>query len=600
MATNAVTLKLLADTKGIREGINQTNDQLSGLQSGLSKTTSFVKNLAVGFVAFKAVGAITDSFKEAGKAVQEQEKLLAQTNAVLKSTGAAAGVTADGVLSLSDAIEKKSLIDAEQIQSAQNMLLTFTNVKNGVGAGNDIFNQATQTIADMSTALGQDTSASAVQLGKALNDPIKGVTALSKIGVSFTAEQKEQIKTLVESGDTMGAQKIILGELSKEFGGSAAAAGDTFAGKIKHLKDMWDGFVETLVKKALPIITKVADYIVTNVVPAIQTVAQWIGDNVVPALKDFGQWVQKNSTWLGALGSAFLTIGAAILAYQTYLSIVSGVTKAYIAIQTAFNAVMAINPFVLILVGIIALAAAFVYLWTHSETFRNIIIGVFDAVKNAVTAVKDWFVARFNDIVNFVRAVPGKITGFFSAIGSFFSNIWSGIKNGAVNGWNAVVGFVRGVPGMVMGAIGNLGSTLVNAGGDLLRGLWNGIQAVSGWLKNKIIGFFGRLVPGWVKDVFGINSPSKVFAEFGKYLTQGLAVGITDSSAMRQVRKATDSLSTSVTGAFGTPQLAMAGSGAGGTTVINQNFHVAPTADQASLGREIEKARQAWLRTNGR
>src|SRR5258708_1908746 len=61
------------------------------------------------------------------------------------------------------------------------------------------------------------------QLVKALNDPIHGVTSLMRVGVTFTAQQKEQIKTLVDTGHTMDAQKVILAELTKEFGGSAAA-----------------------------------------------------------------------------------------------------------------------------------------------------------------------------------------------------------------------------------------------------------------------------------------------------------------------------------------------------------------------------------------
>ena len=75
----------------------------------------------------------------------------------------------------------------------------------------------------MSPVLGTDASGSAIQLGKALNDPIKGITALTRVGVTFTEQQKDQITTLVESGKTIDAQKIILGELQKEFGGSAEA-----------------------------------------------------------------------------------------------------------------------------------------------------------------------------------------------------------------------------------------------------------------------------------------------------------------------------------------------------------------------------------------
>jgi phage-related minor tail protein len=109
----------------------------------------------------------------------------------------------------------------ELIINSQNVLLTFTKVRNEAGKGNDIFTQGTKAALNLSTALGTDLQASTIQVGKALNDPIKGVTALQRVGVSFTAAQKDQIAAMVKSGDTMGAQKLILGELSTEFGGAA-------------------------------------------------------------------------------------------------------------------------------------------------------------------------------------------------------------------------------------------------------------------------------------------------------------------------------------------------------------------------------------------
>jgi hypothetical protein len=83
---------------------------------------------------------------------------------------------------LATAVSKKAGIDDEAIQSGENLLLTFTNVGNEVGKGNDIFSQATQTMTDMSVALGTDMKSSAIQLGKALNDPVQGISALQRIG----------------------------------------------------------------------------------------------------------------------------------------------------------------------------------------------------------------------------------------------------------------------------------------------------------------------------------------------------------------------------------------------------------------------------------
>lgn len=205
------------------------------LKSGLFNT---VKGLAGPIIGIMALDKLFEFVKGGAADWGVLQAAVRQTNAVLTSTGGAAGISSDGISQLTETLSKKTATDQAVIRSGENMLLTFTNVKNGVGAGNDIFNQATGTILDMSKALGQDTKNSAIQLGKALNDPIKGVTALQRVGVTFTDQQKQQIKTMVASNDTMGAQKIILAELNKEFGGSAAAAATGGAKLSLTMKDL--------------------------------------------------------------------------------------------------------------------------------------------------------------------------------------------------------------------------------------------------------------------------------------------------------------------------------------------------------------------------
>jgi len=162
-----------------------------------------------------------------GDAITESRdaaKGLAQTEAAIKSTGGAANVTADEIVNLAGSLSKTTLYSDDSVQGLENLILTFTNVKNAAGEGNDIFTQTTKIALDMAAALGTDASGSAIQLGKALNDPTKGMAALTRAGVTFTKQQTEQIKTLQASGDLLGAQKIILAELTHEFGGSAEAA----------------------------------------------------------------------------------------------------------------------------------------------------------------------------------------------------------------------------------------------------------------------------------------------------------------------------------------------------------------------------------------
>jgi acid phosphatase family membrane protein YuiD len=219
-----------------------------------SQVGKLAKQAAGVFAGVFAAQKTFSFFKSSIAEGQEARKVAAQTAAVIKSTGGVANVTAASVDKLSTAISNKVGIDDEAIASAENLLLTFTNLRNEAGAGNDIFDQATKTLIDMGVALKTGPTGSAIQLGKALNDPTKGIVALTRVGVTFTAKQKEQIKTLQATGDILGAQKIILKELNTEFGGSAEAV----ATAEEKLSVTWSNVKEKIGTILLPALDKAA------------------------------------------------------------------------------------------------------------------------------------------------------------------------------------------------------------------------------------------------------------------------------------------------------------------------------------------------------
>lgn len=216
--------------KGDRTDLDSKQASLEGdVKSRMDRLSGFATKTGVAMTAMGA--SITGALGLSLAAWSEQENAVAQLDAVLKSTNGVAGITRESMLGLAKSLQETTTYSDETVVSAENFLLTFTNIKN------DVMPDAVKIVLDMSTAMGTDLKGSAIQVGKALQDPIKGVSALAEVGVNFTLQQQEQIKKLVETGHAMEAQKLILKELSTEFGGSAAAAAQTFSGQLAQLKN---------------------------------------------------------------------------------------------------------------------------------------------------------------------------------------------------------------------------------------------------------------------------------------------------------------------------------------------------------------------------
>lgn len=235
-----------------------------GVQGPLQTALAGISTAVVG----RKIG---EFFKGAFDEASQAAKVGAQTEAVLKSTGEAAGISAKHISDYAGELSDLAAVDDDVIQQGENVLLTFTQVRNEVGKGNNIFDQATKQALNMSVALGTDLQGSIIQVGKALNDPIAGITALSRVGVSFTEQQKAQIKTLQDSGNVLGAQKLILQELNKEFGGAAASQATSAA----RLQVAYGNLKESIGTALLPVVNGLAK--------ALQPVAEFLSENRIAA-----------------------------------------------------------------------------------------------------------------------------------------------------------------------------------------------------------------------------------------------------------------------------------------------------------------------------
>jgi len=221
-------------------GINKSKSAIKGYKSYLGVLGGGLKTAALGFTV--AAGAAVAAGIKMVQMAGIQEKAEAKLEAVLKATGNAAGFSAEELKNQASALQDVTTYGDESIISMQAVLATFKEVKG------DNFKDASEAILDMSTVLGTDLKSAAIQVGKALNDPIKGVSALSKSGVSFTEQQKRQIETLQRSNRMMEAQSVILKELRSEYGGAARREALTFAGQLDQIANIWGDVQEDIGK----------------------------------------------------------------------------------------------------------------------------------------------------------------------------------------------------------------------------------------------------------------------------------------------------------------------------------------------------------------
>lgn len=430
---------------------------------------------AFGNLATDAVYKLGQAFVGGFKDAAEYQQLAAKTAAVIESTGNAANISVKGIQGLASSLESLSGVDENLIINGQNVLATFTNVRNEAGKGNDIFDQATKAALNMSVAMGSDLQGANVQLGKALNDPIKGITALSRVGVSFTEQQKKQIAALVQSGDTMGAQKIILAELNKEFGGAAEAAGSGFAGAMARAKDAVSDAFRGLATALLPVLTKLAEIFVNNVMPALQQGASAFMDfmrpiieSLLPVLKTVGGVLQDLAARLfpplfeifKAIGGYYLAVFKGVLeGIQTgWAFIADALKKNEQPLQTATNffgklvdilgtVLKPILNWLGTFVGTV-LKVAFATLGFAISVvigFIGDVIKVANAFGTALGDLKDGAMNAFNSIKGFIGDLWDKFIGFKNQVAdiakTIFSPIldgWKNIINGIIRAWNGI------------------------------------------------------------------------------------------------------------------------------------------------------------------
>lgn len=238
-AAKPVSRGLLA----INEVTSAARGRLEAFAGNLGGVGSAMLRLGpIGLAAGAAVGALTLALGQGLRELEAAEQSFLRLEGVLKATGHASGLTRGQLAELADTMEMSTLATAEGVMDAASVLATFRSISG------DTFLRTIKAAQDLSSVFGQDLRSSAVQLGKALEDPVEGVTALKRVGVTFSSSQRDMIAAMVETGDVAGAQALILKTLEQQVGGAGEAEAGGLTGAVHHLKSAWGNLLEELAR----------------------------------------------------------------------------------------------------------------------------------------------------------------------------------------------------------------------------------------------------------------------------------------------------------------------------------------------------------------
>lgn len=498
-------LRTDADTSGIRQyehAVRRADAANNDLVRGGGRVRNSFGWFAAGGPAVGAavvgLGAATAGAVGLYNAYEESYKVGQQTAAVIKSTGGEAGVSAKHVGDLATALSKKSGADDEAIQSGENLLLTFTRIRNEQGKGNQVFDRASSIALDMSKALGVDMTQSAIQVGKALNDPIKGVTALQRVGVSFTEQQKDQIKTMVKSGDTLGAQKLVLRELEKEFGGTAASQAtnvDRLKVSLGNLAENAGGVLAPAVNSAAGELTHFVDDLdktgttANKIRRGIGQVATVIGNGLGRAaaigrraFQTITRFVEDNRGKIDDLVGGYKTLAS-----------LGG--RALDSIGKAFDKVFGGSG-----VGSDIKRIASTLIQLSSTLLNKVMIPI---VRRILPGIGQAFEGLFKVIRGVVRLITGILTGDFG-------KAWDGLKDIFKGGVKAIGGILRAGTAPIRAAASAIGKAVWS----VLEAGWHQAEVGARKFVNSVIDVL-NLIPGvnikhvtWGSDSSGGYKPN--------------------------------------------------------------------------------------------
>lgn len=576
-----ITIDILADTRKLVQGVEQANGTLGKLANNAGKFAKLGGAIAGVGVAFQGLARIGGEVANATKQAIEFADSVDAVKLSLKDPAA----FADFNKFLETTASKLGLSKREAAAFGAQLI--------GIGQGAGLRGKELEKFGESALTLGVDLAA---KFGTPVEEALTAVksafsgefTPLKKYGLAINDATLKQfalknniIKTTKGALDPQTKTLATFAYLSSSANDSIGNFGDTIgysvAGQIKVFNAQLDD-AKTQLGSVF--------------IPAIAPVVKFLSEVAIPAFKALPEPLQAFIVALVGLTLVAIPAAIAIVGLATAASVLG--TGVLIGIATTIG---------WIILAIAALVAVGVLLYKNWDTIKEVAGRVWEALIGFITPVFEAFKRVFSAIWEgvlkpFLQILGGIVAIILVVFLTPFVKLFEGLKaivqkalELAAGPFNWFITKVKEFINMIKTPFSNFVSGFVNIGQNIVKGLWTGISSLANWLRDKFFAFFGNLIPGWVKKMLGIASPSKVFFGFGQNIVKGLSNGITGT--MGAARMATQNLANATTSGF-QPRLAGAGGG------VNITINAGIGTDSIELGRTVKQALDKYAGVNGK
>jgi len=470
--------KVQQEISGVSEEAEKSSDKVSGLGDSFKLATGASAAFAAGLLAIGAAAA--GAFVFLIQSGREELKLQNELNSLLAAGASQFGFTADAVNSLATELANVTNFTDDEVLSAENMLLTFNKI------GTETMPMATETLLNMATKMGGDVSGAAVQLGKALQDPINGISALSRTGISFSEDQKKVIERLVETGDVAGAQALILNAINSD--NALANLARNTLDPITELKQRLGDFTDELGTRLLPYVNKVATAVIAWI--DAQGGIGPILDGLISTVQNIVEWLEKYQVVIyivaGAIAGALVP---AVAALAVAIWSAAAPLIPFIAAGAAIGVVIWA-----IINGVKHWIDLFQTLWPTITAVWNSVVIAFTVAKDSVilvmTSIWDGIVATWNGIKMacefFIAFLVGSVIAIFDWFGIDIIQVLQEVLDFYINGfiawYNAFATFLS--------ILSKVWTDMWNLISSVARKAWEAISAVFTWAVTTLTAIF--------------------------------------------------------------------------------------------------------------